>query len=328
MDGSTLFAVIMGLILVGYGVLFLGGRFYLKQGFQMPDRSQGNGSAGAGSASAQEIYPVPPAVESQLDSNRPPPEEDQGSCRKEKVIMEQRTNPPWAREAVNSLDDFEMNMLYQNESDRELSTQLRNKLMSQRPLDWAGLPPSSSQFQAGLRESFQNATPTVPDDAKPFQAVSGDSMKPPDTAALEMEERKILQTYKPADATELVKKYDVDDVEKMIADIYDKRGLVPTVSHKKDTNVWEVVGTRRKDEKVVYEDEDPEAPASTGPVRSAGEATITVPPTAYDVTAAKDPFYDTSAPGGKTRTGKWNYQSWTPGLERMFAPTNETENWY
>ena len=86
--------------------------------------------------------------------------------------------------------------------------------------------------------------------------------------------------------------------------------------------VYEVVGVRRKDEKVVYEDE--EAPASLAPTQNAGEANIVVPATAYDTAAAKDPYYDTMK---KTRIGKWDYQAWTPGLERMFAPTNAKQAW-
>jgi hypothetical protein len=229
---------------------------------------------------------------------------------------------------IKKLDDFEYNMIYQNESDRALSTALRNKLMSQRPMDWSGLPPSSEQFQAGLRESFENASPTVPDNAKPYQTVNGDNMAPPDTEATEMEERKILQAYK-APSTQELGSYSADedmDPDELIKKLYAVKGLVPTVAHKDGTNVYEVVGVRRKDEKVVYEDE--EAPASLGPVRGAGEATIQVPATAYDTAAVVDPFYDTSAPGGKTRMGKWDYQSWTPGLERMFAPTNDTQNWH
>ena len=112
----------------------------------------------------------------------------------------------------------------------------------------------------------------------------------------------------------------------MIQRLYDTKGLIPSVAHKEGTNVYEIVGVRRKDDKVLYEDE--EAPAATGAVAGAGEGQIVVPPTAYDTAAAKDPFYDTSAPGGRTRLGKWDYQGWTPGLERMFAPTNQTQDWY
>jgi hypothetical protein len=216
-------------------------------------------------------------------------------------------------------------MVYQNESDREVSQALKNKLMSQRPMDWAGLPPSSSQFQAGIRESFQNGNATVPDNAQPYQDINGDNMIPPDTEGTEMEERKILQAYK-APSTKELGSYSADEnPEALIHRLYDTKGLVPTIAHKDGTNVYEIVGVRRKDEKILYEDE--EAPASIAPVQMAGEAQIEVPPTAYDTAAAKDPFYDTSTPTGKSRIGKWDYQAWTPGLDRMFAPTNQTQDW-
>lgn len=302
-----MFMILFGLILFGYILLYVKGRKYLE-----PFQDAGTGPT------VNQIYPVPPPLM---------PETAPIDSRPGRVVMEQTSLDPVAQGHIKKLDDFEYNMIYQNESDRALSTALRNKLMSQRPMDWAGLPPSSEQFQAGLRESFENASPTVPDNAKPYETVNGDNMVPPDTEATEMEERKILQAYKPPSTQELGS-YSADedmDPEELIEKIYAVKGLVPTVAHKDGTNVYEVVGVRRKDEKVVYEDE--EAPASLGPVRGAGEATIQVPATAYDTAAVVDPFYDTSAPGGKTRMGKWDYQSWTPGLERMFAPTNDTQNW-
>ena len=308
MNGDVIFMILFGLILFGYIILYVKGRKYLE-----PFQNAGTGPT------VNQIYPVPPPLM---------PETAPIDSRPGRVVMEQTSLDPVAQGQIKKLDDFEYNMVYQNESDRALSTALRNKLMSQRPMDWAGLPPSSEQFQAGLRESFENASQTVPDNAKPYQTVNGDNMVPPDTEATEMEERKILQAYKPPSAQELGS-YSADedmDPEELIEKIYAVKGLVPTVAHKDGTNVYEVVGVRRKDEKVVYEDE--EAPASLGPVRGAGEATIQVPATAYDTAAVVDPFYDTSAPGGKTRMGKWDYQSWTPGLERMFAPTNDTQKWH
>jgi hypothetical protein len=307
MNGDVMFMILFGLILFGYILLYVKGRKYLE-----PFQDAGTGPT------VNQIYPVPPPLM---------PETAPIDTRPGRVVMEQTHLDPVAQGHIKKLDDFEYNMVYQNESDRALSTALRNKLMSQRPMDWSGLPPSSEQFQAGLRESFENASPTVPDNAKPYQTVNGDNMVPPDTEATEMEERKILQAYKPPSTQELGS-YSADEdmePEELIEKIYAVKGLVPTVAHKDGTNVYEVVGVRRKDEKVVYEDE--EAPASLGPVRGAGEATIQVPATAYDTAAVVDPFYDTSAPGGKTRIGKWDYQSWTPGLERMFAPTNDTQKW-
>lgn len=306
MNGEQIFVILFGLILVGYIVLYINGRKYLEK-FQNPDSMTG--------PTVGQIYPVQPPVSVPVE----PP-----SARPGRVIMETTSLDPVAEGAIKDLDDYEYNMVYQNESDRELSQALRTKLMSQRPMDWAGLPPSSEKFQAGLRESFQNATPSVPDAARPFNHVDGGNMIPPDTDATEMEERKILHTYKPPSTKDLGSYNPDEDPEKMIHRIYDVKGLIPTIAHKPDTNVYEITGVRRKDEKVLYEDE--ESPASLAPIQRAGEATITVPAVAYDTAAAKDPYYDISDPG-RARTPKWDYQAWTPGLERMFAPTNPTENW-
>lgn len=305
MEGQSLFMMLFGIIMIGYVFLYLGGRNYLREGFQ---------NAGAGGSSVGQIYPTPMPVMPSASSPEP------GTGR---VLMEYTTLDPVAKGAIQKLDDYEYDLIYQNESDRSLSLALKNKLMSQRPMDWAGLPPSSSQFQAGLRESFQNATPTVPDEPKVYAAVSGKNMVPPNTQSVEMEERKILQSYKAPTAVDLSSYSPEEDPEELIKKVYDAKGMIPTVVHKEGTNVYEVVGVRRKDEKVLYEDE--EAPASLAPVQNAGEASIHVSPTAYDTAAAKDPYYDTTT---KTRIGKWDYQAWTPGLERMFAPTNSTHAWH
>jgi hypothetical protein len=295
MNGDMLFMILFGVILIGYIFLYVKGRKYLE-GFQ-----------GTTGPTVADIYPSVAPIQPQI------PEIDSKPGR---VLMEYTSMDPATREATQGLDEEEYDMVYQNESDRELSTDLRNKLMSQRPMEWSGLPPSSSQFQAGLRESFQNASMTVPDSAKLFMDVNGDNMVPPDTDSMEMEERKILQTYKPPTAADLDSYSAEEDPEKMIRRIYKTKGLIPTIAHKEGTNVYEIVGVRTKDEKIVYEDE--EAPASTGPVRGAGEANIVVPAVAYDTAALKDVYYDTN-PSGRVRTGKWDFHSWTPGLDQMFS---------
>ncbi len=313
MEGNSLFSILFGVILLGYVFLYFKGRHYLIDSFQ-----SGSG-AGAGAPLASERNPAPlPGL--------PSPDaaaEERGSCPKTgKVLMEYITPDTVAKQSIQSVGDYELNYVFQEEADREVSQALKNKLMSQYPLDWSAMPPSSAKFQAGLRESFENAKPSVPSEAMPY--ANEQNVMPPDTELTEMEERKILQTYKPVDASKLPSyKPDEETPEELIQKLYAVKGLVPTVAHKEGTNVYEIIGVRRKDEKIVYEDE--EAPASTAAVRGAGEATINVPPAAWDTAAAKDPYYDMS---GRTRTGKWDYQAWTPGLERMFAPTNGQTNWY
>ena len=238
------------------------------------------------------------------------------------VLMEQQMENPWVKRSIMDVDDYEYNLVFQQEGDREMTKALQNKLQSQYPLDWSTQPPSSVHFQTGLKrlqESFQDI-PAQANGMNPYNEISGDSLTPPDTSAAEMEERKILQMYSPSKTTEL-SSYNLDDAQDLIKKIYNAKGLIPDVRRKKD-NVYEIVGTRRKDEKIVYEDEYP--PAQQEPVAAAGEGMITVPPTAVDVAAGLDPFF---SPAAGTKIGRWDYTKFTPGLERMFAPTYPTADW-
>lgn len=227
-------------------------------------------------------------------------------------------SPPYEQQPIQNMDDYELNQIYTNEADKVLSKELRDKLMSQYPMNWTTYPQSSAQFQAGYRESFQNATQDVPDDAKPYQNISGSTMAPPDMGAVEREERKILQTYTPT-FPPTGQTYDTRDANALIKKIYDAKGLIPEVRHRADTNVYEIVGTRRKNEKITYEDE--EAPVTKRANPGAGEGTVPVVST-----ESRDPFY---APENNKGSGNpWQYTAWTPGLERVFAPTEAKQNWY
>ena len=162
-------------------------------------------------------------------------------------------------------------------------------------------------------------------------------MTPPDTLSAEMTERDILATYTPKKPGELTT-YDAADAKALIEKIYNAKGMVADYKEVKP-NVFAIVGTRRKDEKIVYEDE--EAPVAQGPVPAAGEQTLkapqagmqpsltsaelAVPAIASEVAAGLDPFFTA---GQKTRDGKWDYTRWTPGLERMFAPNESRTHWY
>jgi hypothetical protein len=242
------------------------------------------------------------------------------------VTAAEETEVPYAEKPINSVDDYEYNLVFQNESDKALTKAQRDKLMAQYPMDWSGYPPSSAQFQAGLRESFQNATPMVPDDAKPYKSITGSAMQPPDTGATEAEERKILMTYKPTFPPDPTG-YDPDDVYDVVKKIYAAKGLEPEIKRRGDTNIYDIVNTRKVGEKVLFEDEiaAPAAPASTGAVAVAGEG-VTQGPSMVADALAPDRFFEEGVKS--SRTNKWDYTSWTPGLERMFAPTESKSNWY
>jgi hypothetical protein len=257
---------------------------------------------------------------------------------------------------IQSVDDYEYNLVFQNESDREITKSLRNKLMSQYPMHFSVLPPSAPDFVANTTEGFQNQTAVdtlkkemdklrsdqakreaqlqesidihkeaaqllsdaTRGSANPYAAISNTAVVPPDTLAAEQQERSLLTAYEPKKAGDLIT-YNVEDAMEVIRKIYDKKGEIADVK-KRDNNVYEIVGSRKKNEKVVYEDTDTDSP----PVST--NATIKIPTAVNDLSSSRDPFYEMK--DRNTTQDKWNYREWTPGLERMFAPTNDTQNWH
>jgi len=153
-------------------------------------------------------------------------------------------------------------------------------------------------------------------------------MVPDDTYTTEMNERDILQQYKPTHSS--TSTYDIIDAKQLIEKIYSARGQVAEFTQR-DDNVFEIIQTRKKGERVTYEDEPVAGPAvaSSQPVKEAGEGVIQVPVTAaiVDQAAGLDPFFSSNE-SNRVRDGKIDYTRWTPGMERMFAPTEPRNHWY
>ena len=252
------------------------------------------------------------------------------------LLLDVEIVPPYATDTILSVDDYEYSMVFQNEGDRAMTKATRDMLMSQYPMDWTVQPPSSDLFQQGLaayKESFQN--PQEMPKNNPYMAIDGSLMVPP----VYTDEKDILATYTPKKPNELTT-YDAADAKEIVDKIYGAKGLVADFKKTGD-NTYTVMGTRPVNEKVVYEGEERDAsgaPTSSQAVPSAGEqvsyklpageheGTFTVPAT-VDNFKAPDPFF-TVNPSDRARDGKWNYASWTPGLERSFAPTEPQTNWY
>lgn len=242
---------------------------------------------------------------------------------KENDVVLDSDTAPYLNTPINSLDDYEMNLVFQNESDREISKELRNKLKSQYPMDWTVQPPNSVYFSKGQKKSFENKMPLdISSNSIIYKNISGTNVQPSDTDSVEKLERKILQTYQPK-RTEDLKTYDIEDARELIQKIYNARGLVPEVEHEKDSNVYTIVATRKKGEKIQYEDDLGDATAEES--KDNMENITVVPQQAVDVLKESDPFYDSAQ---KTRMDKWDYTKYTENLERMFAPTYSTSQWY
>jgi hypothetical protein len=239
------------------------------------------------------------------------------------VSMNAPAVAPYATTPIMSVDDYEYNMIFKNEGDRAMTKSTRDFLMAKYPKDWSTQPPSSDAFQRGLaefKESFQDSSyneKKMPDFLKNEAA-----MTPPDSLAEEMKEREILAKYTPKDAQSLTT-YDAADAEELIKRIYSAKGVVPTYK-KTGENQFTVYRTTPENKATEMEaDEEQQAPASINAVSALGENTTIVPTIEY--TGGTDPFF---TPGEKTRDSRWDYTSWTPGLERMFAPNTPMQKWY
>jgi hypothetical protein len=234
------------------------------------------------------------------------------------VFLEDTIQKPYTQAPIQNVDDYEYSMIFKNEGDRAMTKKTRDFLMSQYPKDWSVQPPSSDLFQQGLQaynEGFEDS-PRPP--TKRYDSINGTAMAPPD------QEQEILNTYVPKDPQSLTT-YSADDAQALIEKIYTAKGLKATYKQTGD-NQFQIISTTPLDKVITYED-DPaaplEAPTSQGPVAAAGEETIVVPE--IHPTGGLDPFY---TPGEQTRDGRWNYTQFTPGLERMFAPTEPMSKWY
>lgn len=244
----------------------------------------------------------------------------------DKVVLDtsNRGMFPYTTEPINSIDQYELEAVFDNEGDKQLRKDQINKITHPYPLDWTNYPPNASKFQSGQAKYIESFSTKASADniEEPYKDIGAGNLTPPDTLEMDKREREILQTYTPKKANSLTT-YEIEDAQSLIEKIYKPKGIIPTLE-RKEGNVFEVVSTRQIHGKIEYEDDLPMATSSSRPNTAAGEAVIDVPPIATETAAGLDPFYE---PTTATRSNRADYTKWTPGLERMFAPTNPVADW-
>jgi hypothetical protein len=231
---------------------------------------------------------------------------------------------PYTMKPIDKLDEYEISDVYNNRGSKVASKKQISDAMTRYPMDWPSRGPDSQTFQeeqAQFKNKMKN-TPAPPTDF--YREVDGSDMKLPDTYEIDEEERKILQTYKPESSKGLLQ-YSVDDVKGLLHKLYDKKGMIPVIKKSKQgENIWEIIEVKEKNPKIVWEDEVAQN-AEREIMKQRGEEVIEVPYTASDLSAGLDPFFQKR---NSVRDGKFDYTAWTPGLERMFAPTYPLKSWF
>jgi len=222
---------------------------------------------------------------------------------------------PYMTTPIDDLDDYEVSSIFKNQGSKEASKQQISDAMTRYPMDWSTQGPGSQYFQDNQEQYEKDKPQSLPGEYKEVEPTL------PDTLAMEEEELKILQTYKPESSKGLLQ-YSLDDVKSLVERIYSKKGLIPVIEKSKQgPNIWEIVEVKEKNPTIVWEDE---VKTEREMMTSRREEVIEVPYTVSDVASGLDPYFQSRS---NVRDGKHDYNKFTPGLERMFAPTYPIKAW-
>jgi hypothetical protein len=239
---------------------------------------------------------------------------------------------PSIKKPINKLDDYEYRRVYEQErgSRNSLSQSTKNELLGTRALDWANLPFNSEtraqeedSFIAGrMEDGFRE-----PKSGVFFNTVRGSGLEPPDVEAAHAREQKLLAAYRPTDVSKHIMDNETEAVANLVNKVYAEDKAWEPVVTKVGENQWEVTELRPKPRKERYE---AEATQELSMMEAKG---LVVPPPVVDIDdrIRGDPYFDKSGVGDRDNNRLWNYKDfnkWTPGLERMFAPTSDNKTWY
>lgn len=294
MANSNLMILFM-LLILGYFVLYFGGRKYLEKF-------------------------VPNDYDGQPRFN------PDGTPNEQQNMMIYPPEKPYLMNPIDDLDDYELSLVFQNQGSKTASRKQISDAMTRYPMDWSVQGSNSQYFQDNQAEFENKIVENInnPPSEKMYKEIDGSDMTPLDTSTMEAEEKKILQTYKPECSKGLLQ-YSLDDVKGLVDKIYTKKGLIPVIEKSKQAeNTWEITEVKEKNPVIVWED-DLEQQTQRQRMDARREEVIEVPYTATDIAAGLDPFFQARS---STRDGNYDYYKWTPGLERMFAPTYPIKAWY
>lgn len=255
------------------------------------------------------------------------------------VLNTGKTGSEWANTSaqtpIDSLNDYEYSRIFQLERqprNNPLTKEIKDKLLSQRVLDWASLPFNSEaraekedEFVAGRMESeFRD-----PKTGVFFSNMEGKQVLPPDEEALRLKEQAILASYRPSEISQHVVDSEMERVAQLVHKVYENDPNWEPVVEKTGEHQYSVVELKPKPRKEKWADDNTVQTA----ISDSNEPNV-INPTAniqiYD-RHMNDPYFDKQGIQDADNDRFWAYHDfnkWTPGLERMFAPTAETKAWY
>ena len=260
-----------------------------------------------------------------------------GTISADQIALEDTNRSVWTTteggQPINSLDDYEYNRVFLENRDRnsQASQQQKSQAIAQYQNDWTNLP-YNSDTRASYEDQFVEARMDAgfrdPKTNMFFRNIDGSGVAPPDQDAMAIREAKILSDYQPTSITT----HEVDDeterVAKVVAQTYKDDPDWEPVIEKVAEHQYAIRELRPKGRKTEWEGEEPlsmEDAQHQGLLTGNGtKPQMNIQRLEGDPYFAKDGVADYS----NNRFWKFNeFDKWSVGLERMFAPTNETQQW-
>jgi hypothetical protein len=206
-----------------------------------------------------------------------------------------------------------------------------NALTNRFQFDWSQLPFNSqaraTQEQVMNQQRLEGFTGTV---TEPFyQSISGDDMAPQDLQDIDEREKAILQQYSPKKTEDLLE-HNTDDVQELVKKLYENDPDYEPVVEKVKDGEFEVTKLIPKRKKKDNQFEDERVPTVSEAIEMGQAKGVPKVQPRMEVSGMQDPYFD--------KTGVLDYEGdhfyrydqfakWTPGLERMFAPTFDQNDW-
>jgi len=233
----------------------------------------------------------------------------------------------YAKTDINKVDDYEYTRIFQNENSPkgQISKTAVNSMLAEKQWDWSQLPfnaearaDAEGEFISGRKDSVHRE----PKSGVFFKGMEGMDVNPPDLDTKETQEKAALEPFAAKPAEKLLE-HNMEDVGEMIKKMYADDPDWEPVVEKIGANEYRVAELRPKMKMEKYAGKE--------------EKTISRAKEVGNVSAAveveggrQDPYFDKQGVLDYSNDRFWEYKDfkkWTPGLDRMFAPTLDTTNW-
>lgn len=234
----------------------------------------------------------------------------------------------YAKTPIDKLDDYEFTRIFQNEDSprSELSHTNVNSLMAKKQFDWSTLPQNSQtrmdkevEFVSGRKDNLFKD----PKSGVFFKDMEGSTVAPPDEDMKEQAEKSQLGNFKEEKPENLLT-HGSEDVGEIVSKMYANDPNWEPVVERVGENEYRVSELRPKARTERYAEANVDD-MTVERAKADGLISANV-----EVEGSVDPYFDKRGvlDYSNDRFHEYNdFKKWTPGLERMFAPTLDTTNW-